>query len=156
MDARYPPHFLFNEVRMKARSFVTLLIIVAFLMLITPFIVQASTPSQEATPAPVPVPEAVLLLISAGAGGLCVKIVNFLKLKFGWITEADRIKNVWLTFGTSAVMGILLLLITSSFAPITGPETLVTWITLAFTVATLLYKTVSQSSEPTIGNSSIK
>jgi hypothetical protein len=138
-----------QEARMKTTRllFASLLILVLLIVMVIP--VMAASPGQGDQPPQVQVPDAVLLLISAGIGGLCVKIVNFLKERLGWTKDTDKVKNVWLTFGIAVFMGILLLLITSSFAPLTGPESVVTWITLAFTVATLLYKSMTKSPEST-------
>lgn len=121
--------------------FMAMILVMAFFVLVLP--VMAAAPGED--PPPVQIPEAVLLLISAGAGGLCVKVVNWLKVLFGWIQPEDKVKNVWLTFGVAVIASVLLLLITSSFVPLTSPEMLVTQAGVIFSVATLLYKTMSKA-----------
>lgn len=122
------------------------LLLVFLLLLVISFPVFAQSGADPA--APPPVPEAVLLLISAGAGGLCVKIVNFFKEKLGWTKPTDKVKNTWFTFGICAIFSVLLLLITNSFVPLSGPDALVTGATLAFSVATLLYKSFQPAITP--------
>jgi hypothetical protein len=125
---------------MKTKTFFSLFLL---FLLVTVIIMPASAMPPaivSKADAPPPVPDSVLLLIPILVGSVGVPLVNWLKKTLGWVTDADRIKNVWLTFGVSLGLAILSLLITQSFAPIGGPETLVTWLGLTFTVATLIYK----------------
>lgn len=94
------------------------------------------------------IPEAVYLLIPLLVGRIGVPVINFLKEKFGWVTEADKRKNLWLAFGVSLALAVLALAITSAFTPLIGPESLVTWIGMVFTVATLVYKSMQPSITP--------
>ncbi len=126
---------------MISRSFLTWLIVITLMLLIVPAAVLAAAPTQDATPPPVP--ESVLLLIPILVGSVGVPVTNWLKQALKWTADTDRIKNIWLTFGVSLVLAILALLITQSFVPLGGPETVVTWLGLIFTVATLVYKSMS-------------
>lgn len=127
--------------------FWTMFIVLLLSVLILP--VLAASPGQDTQTLPIQIPEAVLLLISAGAGTLCVKVVNFLKTQLKWTQPEDKVKNVWLTFGVAVVASVLLLLITSSFVPLTSPEMLVAQAGVIFSVATLLYKSMSKPEPET-------
>lgn len=127
--------------------FWTMFVLLLLSILVLPVMAAASG---EDSP-PIQIPEAVLLLISAGAGGLCVKVVNWLKVLLKLTKPEDKIKNVWLTFGVAVVASVLLLLITSSFVPVTSPEMLVAQAGVIFSVATLLYKTMSKTVETPAG-----
>ncbi len=130
---------------MKTRSFVTSLIVITCLLLIQPVVALASGPAQDTTPQPIP--DSVVLLVPILVGSFGVPLVNWLKKTLGWTTDADKKKNIWLTFGVSLALAILALLVTQSFIPLGGPETVVTWLGLTFTVATLIYK--SMQADPT-------
>jgi hypothetical protein len=126
---------------MKTKTFFSLLIILLLLTVITtPALAMSAGASSKAdTPQ---IPEAVLLLIPIIVGSIGIPLINFLKTQLKWTNPEDKLKNVWLSFGVSVVLAVLALLITNSLIPLTGPETLVTWISLTFTVATLMYKSM--------------
>jgi hypothetical protein len=127
--------------------------ILSILLTLFVFPVLAAAPGQGDQPQPPKVPDEVLLLIPVVTGWIGTKFIDFLKQVFGWTTPADKRKNVWLSLGVSAALAILLLLITGSFVPLTGPNTFIAWISVAFTTATLIYKSMQPAPEspPTNG-----
>ena len=131
--------------------FAAILILLLLLFSVLLNAVQAAPIAQTAPPgqpAPAQVPDAVLLLIPVFAGGVAVKVINGLKQILGWTADADKLKNIWLSFGVCMAIAILLLLITSSFVHLAGPETFVAWIFMAFSTATLLYKSLNAQTQP--------
>jgi hypothetical protein len=125
----------------KSRMFFSLTLCLVLLLVLAFPAMAAGPASPGAAPGP-DIPEAVLLLIPALVGGIGIPVINRLKLALGWTTPEDKNKNLWLAFGVSMALAILALLLTNSFLPLGGPDTVVAWITLAFSVATLIYKSL--------------
>jgi len=135
---------------MKTRTFFSMCIVLILCTLLTaPALAFAPGAALPEDSPPVHVPEAVLLLIPVLVGSIGIPVINWLKLQFGWTKPEDKPKNLWLSFGVSMALAIIALLITGSFVPLTGPNTFVAWISLAFTVATLIYKSMQPPAEPT-------
>lgn len=88
------------------------------------------------------VPQAVLLLIPVLVGSLGIPLINWLKKQFNFTGDSASVKNTWLSFGVSLVLAVFALVVTNSLTPLAGPETLVLWISLAFSTATLIYKSL--------------
>lgn len=122
--------------RSTAASFLTLVLL---LVLVFPVFAQAGNPPAPPTPA---IPETVLLIIPILTGSIGIPLINFFKKQFGWVNPEDKIKNVWLSFLISFALAILALVATNSLVPMTGPETLIIWVLLAFSTATLIYKSM--------------
>jgi hypothetical protein len=131
---------------MKTRTFFAFAIV---LILLTVFVssVMAMAPGGRGPDElpPDPTPPAVLLLIPALLGGIGIPLINRLKAWLDFTKPEDNIKNSWLSFGVSVFLAVIALLITGSFVPMTGPETIVSWVTVAFTTATLIYKSIRKS-----------
>lgn len=94
------------------------------------------------------IPSVVLLLIPILTGSVGIPVINWLKARLGWTKPEDKTKNIWLAFGVSLLLAVGALLITSSFAPLAGPETVVTWVAVAFSTATLIYKSLQPVEDP--------
>jgi hypothetical protein len=124
-----------------------MMFVVALLLVLTVPVLAAAVGEDPAPPPNIQVPEVVMLLISGGAGWLAIKIINAAKTALGWTKPTDKRKNIWLTFGVSIVLSVLLLLITNSFVPLSGPQTVITWLGVIFMTATMIYKS-SQSPAP--------
>jgi len=92
------------------------------------------------------IPQAVLLIIPVLVGSLGIPLINWLKVQFGWTKPEDKPKNTWLSFGVAMVLAVFALAITNSLVPLAGPETLVLWVSLAFSTATLIYKSITIST----------
>ena len=66
------------------------------LSLILLLLMVAATPGQTAPPAETQVPDTVLLLVPVLAGSIGIPLINRMKKTLGWVTDADKIKNIWL------------------------------------------------------------
>jgi uncharacterized membrane protein YsdA (DUF1294 family) len=133
---------------MKSRTFFSSILVLVLLLVVLAFPVMAMAQDAQAPAEPPPVPEVVILLIPVLTGSIGIPVINWLKLTLGWTAPEDKIKNVWLSFLVSVALAIVALLITGSFLPLSGPETLVMWVSLSFSVATLIYKSISVSATP--------
>jgi hypothetical protein len=82
--------------------------------------------------------EELQLLIPLIVGGIAVPLINAIKKI---VASTDPRVNLGIAFGVSLVLAVAALFITGAFtgAPITA-TVVVGWISLAFSVATVIYK----------------
>jgi hypothetical protein len=132
--------FLFQEIcPMKRLTQVFIIALTLLLSIAFPVLAGAIFPADSP---PVVVPESVLLLIPVIVGSLGIPIINWLKKIFNFTGDQAKVKNTWLSFCVSFVLAVFALAITNSLTPLTGPETVILWVSMAFSTATLIYKSV--------------
>lgn len=127
--------------------FATLILSILLAAIVAPVLAQGPGPNTDPQPDQT-LPTAVVLLASLLVGRVGVPLVNWLKAQLNWTGDADKSKNVWLTFGVSCVLAVVVLLLTNTFLPITTPALVTSALTTVFTTATLIYKSISQPAEP--------
>lgn len=98
---------------------------------------------------PTVIPSAVLMLVPVLAGAVGVPLVNFIKKRLGWITVADKNKNLWMSFAVSIVLALIAEGVSGVIGPvnITSPdlmiESVVGYIGVTYATAQLIYKSMT-------------